>query len=73
MNDPLQIATKAVQLYAEMHPRPVQVNQGQAAQMLGVSRPTVTRLIEVGTLTLNDCGMIPTYQIDLALGGRKRL
>ncbi len=33
MND-LETAIKAVQLYAEMHPRPPHVNQQQAAEML---------------------------------------
>lgn len=37
-----QIARRAVQLYAETHPRPTQVNQKQAAEMLGVSARTCT-------------------------------
>ncbi len=38
--DELDIAIKAVRAYAEMHPRPTQVNQTQAAQMLGISSRT---------------------------------
>lgn len=34
----IEIAIKAVQLYAEMHPRPPHVTQTQAAQMIGVCK-----------------------------------
>lgn len=37
MMDELDIAIKAVRAYAEMHTRPTQVNQTQAAQMLDIS------------------------------------
>lgn len=63
----LSIAVKAVQLYAESHPRPVQVTQTQAAEMLGLSRPTVSKLLKFGTFRLNRCGMIPIEQVDRAL------
>ena len=43
--DDLDIAIKAVRAYAEMHPRPTQVNQTQAAQMLGISHPIVRKLV----------------------------
>lgn len=33
----LRIATRAVRLYAESHPRPTQVTQTQAAEILGVA------------------------------------
>ena len=65
--DALEIATKAVQLYAESHPRPSQVTQLQAAEMLGVSRATVARMLKAGTLRLNKCGLIPIAEIDKAL------
>lgn len=65
----LEIALKAVQLYSEMCPRPSQVTQTQAAQMLGISTPTVRKLIAGGKLKLNACGLIPTSCIDRALAG----
>jgi hypothetical protein len=63
----LRIARRAVQLYAESHPRPSQVNQKQAAEMLGVSARTVYNMLKFGTLRLNKCGMIPIAQVDAAL------
>lgn len=65
----LDIATKAVQLYAETHPRPSQVTQEQAAEMAGVSRMTIHRMIKSGQLKLNKFGRIPTAEIDKALAG----
>lgn len=67
MTEELTIARRAVQLYAETHPRPPQVNQKQAAEMLGVSARTVHNMIKAGTLKLNRCGMIPIEQIDAVL------
>lgn len=61
------IALRAVQLYAESHPRPSHVNQEQAAEILGVSSATVSRLVRSGTLKLNKLGKIPMSQIDKAL------
>lgn len=63
----LQTAVKAVQIYAEMHPRPAQVTQVQAAEMLNVSGSTVSRLVRTGRLKLNKSGMIPITEIDAAL------
>ena len=63
----LEIARKAVQLYSEMKPRPSQVTQVQAAEMLGISTPTVKKLIVNGKLKLNSCGMIPVILIDEVL------
>jgi excisionase family DNA binding protein len=63
----LDIAVKAVQLYAEAHPRPSQVTQEQAAEMAGVSRGTIVRMIRAGQLKLNKFGRIPTTEIDKAL------
>lgn len=67
----IEIATKAVQLYAETHPRPPHVNQTQAAEMLHLSVSTVRRLIQYGSLTLNECGLIPIAQIDRVISERK--
>ena len=63
----IQIAAKAVQLYAETHPRPAQVTQTQAAEMLGISRPTLSRLVKSGLIKLNKCGLIPITEIDRVL------
>ena len=70
MSDALEIALKAVQLYAETHPRPIHVTQRQAAQMLEVSAPTVGRMIKSGQLRLNGAGLIPVGQIDALLMAR---
>lgn len=68
--DSLSIALKAVQLYAETHPRPGHVTQSQAAEMLDCSTPTVGRMIKAGILSLNKSGRIPTYQVDAAIAAR---
>ena len=47
--------------------RPPHVNQTQAAEMVGVSATTISKMIKFGTLKLNDFGMIPIDQIDRAL------
>lgn len=67
----LEIAFKAVRLYAETHPRPTHVTQLQAAEMLELSRDTVRKLIRNGDLSLNACGLIPIEQIDLVRSARK--
>lgn len=66
MSEALHIATKAVQLYAETHPRPSHVTQRQAAEMLDVSPSTVCKLVKTGTLKLNKVGLIPTWMVDEA-------
>lgn len=65
-NEVISLARRAVQLYAETHPRPTQVTQLQAAEMLGISRATVSRMVKVGQLKLNRCGMIPIELVDEA-------
>lgn len=67
MNEPLEIALKAVELYAASHPRPCHVTQRQAAQMVGKSEPTIRKMIQRGAFKLNECGMIPIEQIDRAI------
>lgn len=52
-------AARAVQLYADTHPRPTQVTQRQVAEMLGVSTRAVRNYIVAGKLKLNGCGQIP--------------
>lgn len=67
----IDIAAKAVQLYAESHPRPPQVTQAQAAEMLGISRPTMSRLVKAGIVRLNACGLVPISEVDRALQSRR--
>lgn len=50
-------------------PRPEAVTQTDAAKMLGISAPTVRKMIRAGTLTLNKTGKIPMEQIERALAG----
>jgi hypothetical protein len=66
----LQIAVKAVQMYAETHPRPVHVTQKLAAEMLNLSEQTVGKMVKTGRIKLNDCGMIPITEIDRVLQAR---
>lgn len=70
MTEALEIAHKAVQIYAEAHPRPLHVTMRQAAEMLGRSEKTVSRMIRAGTIRLNGCGMIPVSEIDRVLAAR---
>jgi predicted site-specific integrase-resolvase len=53
-----------MKLYAETHPRPTQVNQQQAAEMLRVSPKTVHNYIRAGLLKLNGCGLLPIEAVD---------
>lgn len=66
----LEIAKKAVQMYAEQHPRPSQVSQKQAGEMLNLSQPTILKMIKAGVLKLNASRMIPIGMIDEALLSR---
>lgn len=61
----LRIAALAVRLYAETHPRPTQVNQIQAGEMLGVTSRTIRNFIRAGKLRLNGCGLLPIESIDI--------
>lgn len=63
----LDIAVKAVRIYAESHPRPSQVTQAQAAEMLGISRPTFAKLIRAGKVSLNSCGLVAIGDVDRLL------
>jgi excisionase family DNA binding protein len=67
MTEELKIAIRAVQIYAERHPRPPHVNMIQAAEMLGISRHTVSKMVHTGKLRLNGCGLIPISQVDALL------
>jgi excisionase family DNA binding protein len=67
MTEELKIAIRAVQIYAERHPRPPHVNMTQAAKMLGLSLPTVRKLVQSGKIRFDKCGLIPIEQIDALL------
>ncbi|MDR0735789.1 MAG: helix-turn-helix domain-containing protein [Zoogloeaceae bacterium] len=45
------------------------VAQRQAAEILGLSLPTVGKLVKAGTLKLNRRGLIPAAEIDRAISG----
>ncbi|WP_226799951.1 helix-turn-helix domain-containing protein [Burkholderia sp. Z1] len=66
----LRIALRAVELYASRHPRPAQVNIKQAAEMLGLSSRTVSKIIQFQKIKLNGCGQIPIEEIDKLLASR---
>ena len=65
-NEVNQIVRLAVARYVERHPRPTHVTQLQAAEMLGISRWTVSKMVKAGDLRLNRCGLIPIEEIDKA-------
>lgn len=65
IDDPvLRTAAMAVRMYAETHPRPTQVTQSQAAEMLGVCVRTVRRYVRAGSLKLNGAGYLPIEDVD---------
>lgn len=66
----IDIALKAIDLYAVTHPRPSQVTQQQACEMLGLSHPTVRKMIRSGQIRLNECGQIPITEIDRVLAAK---
>ncbi|WP_294252187.1 hypothetical protein [Propionivibrio sp.] len=65
--DALNLAILAVQRYAAMHPRPSSVVQKDAAQMLGISGATFSRLVRSGRVTLNAVGRVPITEVDRLL------
>ncbi|TXG77748.1 MAG: DNA-binding protein [Rhodocyclaceae bacterium] len=70
--DAKAIAVDAVRFYAETHPRPPHVTQTQAAEVLGLSRATVSRLVHAGELRLNTAGMVPIGEVDRLLATDRR-
>lgn len=62
--------TQIVAVMRATEPRPPHVTRGQAADMLGISAPTLRRLVARGVLRPNACGMIPITQIDAAIAAR---
>lgn len=67
----IQVAEAAIKRYAETHPRPPQVTQRQAAEMLKLSEKTVSTMVKSGKLGLNHLGFIPITEIDRVLSVRK--
>lgn len=67
----LAAATKAVEIYAATHPRPPQVIQVQAAEMVGVSVPTIRKMVRAGNIRLNKFGLIPIGEVDAAIAARR--
>lgn len=65
--DLMEVARLAVRLYAETHPRPPHVNLTQAAKMLNLSTPTVSKMVRDGRMKMNKLGLIPIGEIDRAL------
>lgn len=63
----IETAVKAVQIYAETHPRPPHVTQKQACEMLGKSHVTVRKMVRLGLIKLNKFGDIPITEIDRVL------
>lgn len=60
----LRIAERAVQLYVDKHPRPTQVTQRQAAEILRVDPKTVYNYIRAGKLKLNRGGYLAIEDVD---------
>ena len=71
--DAVAIAFKAVQLYAESHPRPSSVTISQAAEMLGISRKTLSSRLKDGWVSVNGLGRIPTSEVDRLLSTTRNL
>ena len=67
MTEETKAALKALELYAARHPRPAHVTIKQAAEMLGKSRNTISKMLHAGQFKLNKCGMIPIEQVDAML------
>lgn len=65
--DVIRIAHRALETYEARHPRPPHVTATQAAEMLGLSRQTVSKIMRAGRLRYNACGLIPIEQVDKLL------
>ena len=53
-----------VNLVVSIWPRPALVTRAQAAEMLGLSEPTVRKLIRLKKIMLSEDGKIPISEID---------
>lgn len=63
----IEMLERAFKFYEARRPRPTQVTIGQAAEMLGLSRWTVSKMLRTGQFKLNKCGLIPIEQVDAVL------
>lgn len=66
------MVSRALDVFETRSPRPTQVTIKQAAEMLGLSRHTVSKMLTTGELRYNRCGRISIEQIDMALARSKR-
>ncbi|PCE27517.1 DNA-binding protein [Paraburkholderia acidicola] len=66
----IDMAVRAVAIYAARHPRPLHVTITQAAEMLGRSRPTVRKMLLENRVRSNAAGSIPIEAIDRLLASR---
>lgn len=62
-----ELIERAWAVYESRRPRPCHVTITQAAEMLGLSRHTVSKMVRGGQFKLNHCGLIPIEQVDAAL------
>ena len=69
-SDAIDMAVRAVAIFAARHPRPAHVTITQAAEMLGRSRPTVRKLLVERKVRLNAVGSIPIEEVDRLLVSR---
>lgn len=72
--DLVDIIARGVRLYAETHPRPACVLVAEAAEMIGISRGTLYKMIRSGEVRINAAGRIPMTEIDrvIAVGRSQR-
>ncbi|HDR9878285.1 TPA: DNA-binding protein [Burkholderia cenocepacia] len=68
----LSLIHRAIVEFEREPKRPTHVTQMQAADMLGLSRATVGKLVRTGELRLNGCGRIPIEEIDWFRAGVAR-
>jgi excisionase family DNA binding protein len=66
----LDLVERAVQRAMEQRPRPASVTQKQAAEMLNLSEPTISRMIRANQIRLNGIGRVPVSEIDRVLSVR---
>lgn len=66
----IEIALAAIQIYGASHPRPSEVTQEQACELLGRSAPYVRKLIRSRKLATNGNGRIPITEIDRMLAAK---
>lgn len=68
----LVLAQRALDLFESEPRRPVHVTIKQAAELLGLSRYIVSKMLKTGELRYNRCGRIPIEQIDMVRARSKK-